>query len=76
MTELYTADEAAELLEISPRTIYNLVRDRKLRPCEGHNAATWRFSRESIDARIAQRAVNIQARKPTSVLPKTWGVAD
>ena len=76
MTELYNLEQTAELLEISPRTIYNLVRDRKLRPAEGHNAATWRFTADAIARRIEQRAANIQARKPTTLLPKTWGVAD
>lgn len=45
--EMYTLKEVCEMLRISRRTIYNLLKDGKLKGVKV--GREWRFSREQIE---------------------------
>ena len=48
--EYYTADEAAEILRVSKRTLYRYIQSGRLQGVKPPNGRQWLFTREDIAA--------------------------
>lgn len=58
---LLSADEAAELLQVSPYTVRQWARERKI-PAIRLGDRYWRFRRSALDAWLAEQEVAVRWR--------------
>ncbi len=66
--ELYTPEEAAELLKVTRRTMYSYLRDGSLRSAK--LGRIWRITRQDLEAFLADgRALAETARKGRTAGP-------